>query len=99
MKKRAILYISVIVLLAGIVAVAAFPIGSLAAEDREIRKNGEVLYVQRDNGYSYGDKGMFAGIVTRGESSYWAFYVRGDWNREWLYVAGWGRGAFYQRVR
>ena len=97
MKKRAV-YILVFVLLAGIIAVTALPIGSLAAEDREIRKNGEVLYVQRDNDYSAGDRGMFAGIVTRGESTYWAFYVRGDRDREWLYVAAWGRGAFYQRV-
>jgi len=98
MKKRVVLYILVFVLLAWIIAVTAFPIGSLAAEDREIRKNGEVLYVQRDNDYSSGDRGMFAGIVTRGESTYWAFYVRGDLDREWLYVAAWGRGAFYQRV-
>ena len=98
MKKRAVLYILVFELLAWIIAVTAAPIGSLAAEDREIRKNGEVLYVQRDNDYSSGDRGMFAGIVTRGESTYWAFYVRGDRDREWLYVAAWGRGAFYQRV-
>ena len=98
MKKRVILYILVAVLLGTVIAYSAFPIGSLAAEDREIRKDGEVLYVQRDNDYSSGDRGMFAGIVTRGESTYWAFYVRGDRAREWLYVAAWGRGAFYQRV-
>lgn len=99
MKKRAILYISVLVLLAGIVAVAAFPIGSLAAEDREIRKNGEVLYVHHGNGgYSGSDRGMFAGIVTRGESVYAAFYVR-DTNREWLYVPGRDMPVYYQRVR
>ena len=98
MKKRVVLYILVFAVLAWIVAATAFPIGSLAAEDREIRKNGEVLYVRRDNDYSSGDRGRFAGIVTRGESTYWAFYVRGDWDREWLYVAAWGRGAFYQRV-
>ncbi len=98
MKRKVILYILVFALIGTVIAVSAFPIGSLAAEDREIRKNGEVLYVQCDNDYSNGDRGMFAGIVTRGESTYWAFYVRGDWNREWLYVAAWGRGAFYQRV-
>ena len=98
MKKRVVLYILVFAVLAWIVAATTFPIGSLAAEDQEIRKNGEVLYVQRDNDYSGGDRGMFAGIVTRGESACWAFYVRGDWDREWLYVAAWGRGVFYQRV-
>ena len=99
MKKRVILYISVLVLLAWIIAVAAFPIGSLAAEDREIRKNGEVLYVHHGNGgYSGNDRGMFAGIVTRGESVYAAFYVRGT-NREWLYVPGRDMPVYYQRVR
>ena len=98
MKKRVLLYIAVFALLGTVIAVSSFPIGSLAAEDREIRKDGEVLYVQRDSDYSAGDRGMFAGIVTRGDSKYWAFYVRGDRAREWLYVAAWGRGAFYQRV-
>lgn len=98
MKKRTILYIAVAVLLLAVIAVSSFPIGSLAAEDREIRKDGQVLYVQRDNDYSSGDRGMFAGIVTRGDAKYWAFYVRGDRAREWLYVAAWGRGAFYQKV-
>ena len=99
MKKRAILYLLIFTILACIIAVAAFPIGSLAAEDREIRKNGEVLYVHHGNGgYSSNDRGMFAGIVTRGESVYAAFYVRGT-NREWLYVPGRDMPVYYQRVR
>ena len=99
MKKRVILYLLIFTILACIIAVAAFPIGSLAAEDREIRKNGEVLYVHHGNGgYSGNDRGMFAGIVTRGESVYAAFYVRGT-NREWLYVPGRDMPVYYQRVR
>ena len=99
MKKRAILYLLIFTILACIIAVAAFPVGSLAAEDREIRKNGEVLYVHHGNGgYSGNDRGMFAGIVTRGESVYAAFYVRGT-NREWLYVPGRDMPVYYQRVR
>ena len=99
MKKRAILYLLIFTILACIIAVAAFPIGSLAAEDREIRKNGEVLYVHHGSGgYSGSDRGMFAGIVTRGESVYAAFYVRGT-NREWLYVPGRDMPVYYQRVR
>ena len=99
MKKRAILYLLIFTILACIVAVAAFPIGSLAAEDREIRKNGEVLYVHHGNGgYSGSDRGMFAGIVTRGESVYAAFYVRGT-NREWLYVPGRDMPVYYQCVQ
>ena len=99
MKKRAILYLLIFTILACIIAVAAFPIGSLAAEDREIRKNGEVLYVHHGNGgYSGSDRGMFAGIVTRGESVYAAFYVRGT-NREWLYVPGRDMPVYYQRVQ
>ena len=99
MKKRAILYLLIFTILACIIAVAAFPIGSLAAEDREIRKNGEVLYVHHGNGgYSGNDRGMFAGIVTRGETVYAAFYVRGT-NREWLYVPGRDMPVYYQRVQ
>ena len=99
MKKRAILYLLIFTILACIIAVAAFPIGSLAAEDREIRKNGEVLYVHHGNGgYSGSDRGMFAGIVTRGETVYAAFYVRGT-NREWLYVPGRDMPVYYQRVQ
>ena len=99
MRKRAILYLLIFTILACIIAVAAFPIGSLAAEDREIRKNGEVLYVHHGNGgYSGNDRGMFAGIVTRGETVYAAFYVRGT-NREWLYVPGRDMPVYYQRVR
>ena len=99
MKKRAILYLLIFTILACIIAVAAFPIGSLAAEDREIRKSDEVLYVHHGNGgYSGNDRGMFAGIVTRGETVYAAFYVRGT-NREWLYVPGRDRPVYYQRVR
>lgn len=99
MKKRAILYLLIFTILACIIAVAAFPIGSLAAEDREIRKNGEVLYVHHGNGgYCSNDRGMFAGIVTRGETVYAAFYVRGT-NREWLYVPGRDMPVYYQRVR
>ena len=99
MKKRAILYLLIFTILACIIAVAAFPIGSLAAEDREIRKNGEVLYVHHGNGgYSGNDRGMFAGGVTRGETAYAAFYVRGT-NREWLYVPGRDMPVYYQRVR
>ena len=99
MKKRAILYLLIFTIFACIIAVAAFPIGSLAAEDREIRKNGEVLYVHHGNGgYSGSDRGMFAGIVPRGESVYAAFYVRGT-NREWLYVPGRDMPVYYQRVR
>ena len=57
MKKRVILYLLIFTILACIIAVAAFPIGSLAAEDREIRKNGEVLYVHHGNGgYSGNDR-------------------------------------------
>ena len=41
---------------------------------------------------------MFAGIVTRGETVYAAFYVRGT-NREWLYVPGRDMPVYYQRVR
>ena len=63
------------------------------------RKNGEVLYVHHGNGgYSGNDRGMFAGIVTRGETVYAAFYVRGT-NREWLYVPGRDMPVYYQRVR
>ena len=99
MKKRAILYLLIFTILACIIAVAAFPIGSLAAEDREIRKNGEVLYVHHGNGgYCSNDRGMFAGVVTRGETVYAAFYVRGT-NREWLYVPGRDMPVYYQRVR
>jgi hypothetical protein len=99
MKKRAILYLLIFTILACIIAVAAFPIGSLAAEDREIRKNGEVLYVHHGNGgYSGNDRGMFAGIVTRGETVYAAFDVRGT-NREWLYVPGRDMPVYYQRVQ
>ena len=99
MKKRAILYLLIFTILACIIAVAAFPIGSLAAEDREIRKNGEVLYVHHGNGgYCSNDRGMFAGVVTRGETVYAAFYVRGT-NREWLYVPGRDMPVYYQRVQ
>ena len=98
MKKRAILYLLIFTILACIIAVAAFPIGSLAAEDREIRKNGEVLYVHHGNGgYSSNDRGMFAGVVWGG-TYYLAFYVRGT-NREWLYVPGRDMPVYYQRVQ
>ena len=99
MKKRPVRSILLLVLLAWIIVVIAFPIGTLAAEDCEIRKNGEVLYVHHGNGgYSGNDRGMFAGIVTRGETVYAAFYVRGT-NREWLYVPGRDMPVYYQRVR
>lgn len=99
MKKKPVRSILLLALLAWIIVVIAFPIGTLAAEDHEIRKNGEVLYVHHGNGgYSGNDRGMFAGIVTRGTSVYLAFYVRGT-NREWLYVPGRDRPVYYQRVR
>ena len=93
-----ILYLVIFALLTWIIVIFSVPIGSLSQEDRYIMKNGEPIYVQRSGVYSSGAKGMFAGIVTRGESSYWAFYVRGNRGRDWLYVASWGRGAFYQRI-
>ena len=104
MKKRAILYLLIFTILACIIAVAAFPIGSLAAEDREIRKNGETLYVHPGYSHGYGgytsnDRGMFAGVVYGAGSVYLAFYVRGDLDREWLYVPGRDKPVFYQRVR
>ena len=99
MKKKAARYILFFALLAWLIVVFAFPIGTLAAEDHEIRKNGETLYVHPGNGgYSGNDRGMFAGIVTRGTSVYLAFYVRGT-NREWLYVPGRDRPVYYRRVR
>ena len=99
MKKRPVRSILLLALLAWLIMVFAFPIGTLAAEDREIRKNGEVLYVHHGNGgYSSNDRGMFAGIVTRGTSVYLAFYMRGT-NREWLYVPGRDMPVYYQRVR
>ena len=98
MKKRPVRSILLLVLLAWIIVVIAFPIGTLAAEDCEIRKNGEVLYVHHGNGgYSSNDRGMFAGVVWGG-TYYLAFYVRGT-NREWLYVPGRDRPVYYQRVQ
>ena len=98
MKKRPVRSILLLALLAWIIVVFAFPIGTLAAEDHEIRKNGETLYVHHGNGgYSSNDRGMFAGVVWGG-TYYLAFYVRGT-NREWLYVPGRDRPVYYQRVR
>ena len=98
MKKRPVRSILLLVLLAWIIVVIAFPIGTLAAEDREIRKNGEVLYVHHGNGgYSSNDRGMFAGVVWGG-TYHLAFYVRGT-NREWLYVPGRDMPVYYQRVQ
>ena len=98
MKKRPVRSILLLVLLAWIIVVIAFPIGTLAAEDREIRKNGEVLYVHHGNGgYSSNDRGLFAGVVW-GSTYYLAFYVRGT-NREWLYVPGRDMPVYYQRVQ
>ena len=99
MKKRPVRSTLLLVLLAWIIVVIAFPIGTLAAEDHEIRKNGEVLYVHHGNGgYSSNDRGMFAGVVWGG-TYYLAFYVRGDLDREWLYVPGRDMPVYYQRVQ
>lgn len=98
MKKRPVRSILLLVLLAWIIVVIAFPIGTLAAEDCEIRKNGEVLYIHHGNGgYSSNDRGMFAGVVWGG-TYHLAFYVRGT-NREWLYVPGRDMPVYYQRVQ
>ena len=98
MKKRPVRSILLLVLLAWIIVVFAFPIGTLAAEDCEIRKNGEVLYVHHGNGgYSGRDRGMFAGVVWGG-TYHLAFYIRGT-NREWLYVPGRDMPVYYQRVQ
>ena len=100
MKKRPVRSILLLALLAWLIMVFAFPIGTSAAEDYEIRKNGEVLYVHHGNGgYSSNDRGMFAGVVYGAGSVYLAFYVRGDLDREWLYVPGRDKPVFYQRVR
>ena len=51
MKKRPVRSILLLALLAWLIMVFAFPIGTSAAEDYEIRKNGETLYVHP--GYSH----------------------------------------------
>ena len=104
MKKRPVRSILLLALLAWLIVVFAFPIGTSAAEDYEIRKNGETLYVHPGYSHGYGgytsnDRGMFAGVVYGAGSVYLAFYVRGDLDREWLYVPGRDKPVFYQRVR
>ena len=82
-----------------LVVLLTVPIGSLGVEEREIKKDGETIYVRGDCPWaSGGNTILFAGVVDAGQSSCRAYYVLGDTEREWLYVTGWRTRGFYQRV-
>ena len=97
--KKLIVYLLAFALLVRIIVFFAIPIGSLSHEEKVIKdNNGEIIYVRGNCPWSTGNAILFAGIVTRGDSSFRAFYVLGDTEREWLYVVGWRFQGFYQRA-
>ena len=95
--KIVVLCFLALVLFVRLVVLFAVPIGSLGVEEREIKKNGETIYVCDDCPWD-GNTLLFAGIVTQGDSLFLAFYVPGDTEREWLYVTGWRFREFYRRI-
>lgn len=97
--KIVVLCLMVLVLFVRLVVLLTVPIGSLGVEEREIKKDGETIYVRGDCPWaSGGNTILFAGVVDAGQSSCRAFYVLGDAEREWLYVTGWRFRGFYRRV-
>lgn len=96
--KIVVLCLMVLVLFVRLVVLLTVPIGSLGVEEREIKKDGEIIYVRGDCPWSADHAVLFAGVVDKGSSSCRAFYVLGDAEREWLYVTGWRFRGFYRRV-
>ncbi|MBE6918477.1 MAG: hypothetical protein E7469_02195 [Ruminococcaceae bacterium] len=97
--KIVALCLVVLVLFVRLVVLLTVPIGSLGVEEREIKKDGETIYVRGDCPWaSGGNTILFAGVVDAGQSSCRAYYMLGDTEREWLYVTGWRTRGFYQRV-
>ena len=97
--KIVVLCLVALILFVRLVVLLTVPIGSLGVEEREIKKDGETIYVRGDCPWaSGGNTILFAGVVDAGQSSCRAYYVLGDTEREWLYVTGWRTSGFYQRV-
>lgn len=53
-----------------------------------------LLYVTFDDDFDVSDKGKFAGIVKGAYDNYFAYYVKGDNSKEYLYADG----RFYKRA-
>ena len=96
--KIVVLCLMVLVLFVRLVVLLTVPIGSLGVEEREIKKDGETIYVRGNCPWAADHAVLFAGVVDAGQSSCRAYYVLGDTEREWLYVTGWRTRGFYQRV-
>lgn len=96
--KIVVLCLLALVLFVRLVVLFTVSIGSFGVEERVIKKDGEIIYVRGDCPWSADNAVLFAGTVAAGDSSYRAYYVLGDTEREWLYVTGWRTRGFYQRV-
>ena len=97
-RKIGILCLLAFALFVRIIVFFTVPLGSLSHEGQTIQKNGEVIYVRGDCPWSTGNAILPAGVIDAGNSSWRAFYVLGDGEREWLYVTGWRFRGFYQRA-
>ena len=101
-KKQIVIY----VLIVAIVVALGFLwntnriIGKMSGPENEyVVFNNGTTYVLCDDHHSFRDKGWILGRVSAAyNTSYYVFSVRGDSDREYIYVAAMGQGEFYKRT-
>ena len=102
MKKQIVTY----VLIVAIVLVLVFLwntnriIGKMSGPENEyVVFNNGTTYALCDDHHSFRDKGWVLGRVSAAyNTSYYVFSVRGDSDREYIYIAAMGKGEFYKRT-
>lgn len=100
MKKKVTVCIIIIMAIVALVLYSNRTIGILSDPENEtVILNNGTRYTACYDDHTNKDRGWILGKITGSYNGvYYVFSVKGDYKREYIYVAAMGRGRFYKRV-